>query len=36
MSERTRTIILVLLLVTAVGFIWFLKSEVGTNFVDTL
>jgi HAMP domain-containing protein len=36
MSERMRTIILILLLFAAIWFIWFLKSEVGTNFVDTL
>ncbi len=36
MSERWRTVILVILLMLAIGFIWFLKNELSTNFIDTL
>jgi len=34
MNERTRTIILVVLLTIAVGFIWWTKNEYQTNFTD--
>lgn len=36
MNEKLRTAILIFLLVFAIGFIIFIQSNVGSNFVDTL
>lgn len=34
-SEKQRTIILVLLLVFAIGFIYWTKNQYSTNFIDS-
>lgn len=36
MSERSRSLILVVLILIAIGFIFYTRSGYQTNFIDTL
>lgn len=36
MKESTRTVILFILLFIAIGFIWWMNSNVAQNFTETL
>ncbi len=34
MSEKTRTIVLVIIIAAAAGFIWYINSQYSSNFVN--